>query len=105
MATSHHAQRQNISTDPRSAIVRDQASGFVNGMCQRTVFAKELTLIAQMLSSLPLATDVYGLAENRLANARRYLDSGEFGAARYELRLLLGIISPRPAAEPIRRRR
>jgi hypothetical protein len=41
-----------------------------------------------LLEALPLDTTEFGLAQNRLANARRYLGSGEFGAARYELRLL-----------------
>ena len=41
-----------------------------------------------LLDALPLATAEFGLALNRLANARHYLESGECGAARYELRLL-----------------
>jgi hypothetical protein len=41
-----------------------------------------------LLEALPLDTAEFGLAVNRLANARHYLVSGEFGAARYELRLL-----------------
>ena len=46
--------------------------------------------IRQMLEALPLASAEFGLAVNRLTNAQRYLHSGEYGAARYELRLLLG---------------
>ena len=41
-----------------------------------------------LLEVLPLDTTEFGLAVNRLANARHYLASGEYGAARYELRLL-----------------
>jgi hypothetical protein len=41
-----------------------------------------------LLEALPLDTTDFGLAVNRLANARHYLESGECGAARYELRLL-----------------
>jgi hypothetical protein len=41
-----------------------------------------------LLEALPLDTTEFGLAVNRLANARHYMGSGEFGAARYELRLL-----------------
>ena len=41
-----------------------------------------------LLGALPLDTPEFGLAVNRLANARHYLESGEFGAALYELRLL-----------------
>jgi hypothetical protein len=41
-----------------------------------------------LLEALPLDSTEFGLAVNRLANARRYLEAGEDGAARYELRLL-----------------
>jgi len=45
--------------------------------------------IRQLLEALPLASAEFGLAVNRLTNARHYLHSGEYGAARYELHLLL----------------
>jgi hypothetical protein len=41
-----------------------------------------------LLEALPLDTADFGLALNRLANARHYVECGEHGAARYELRLL-----------------
>ena len=41
-----------------------------------------------MLAALPLSSSEFGLAGNRLNNARRYFQSAERGAARYELRLL-----------------
>ena len=44
--------------------------------------------VQMMLAALPLNTDEFGLATNRLRNANRYLRSQELGAARYELRLL-----------------
>jgi hypothetical protein len=40
------------------------------------------------LEALPLNTEEAGAARNRLDNVRRYLEAGEHGAARYELRLL-----------------
>ena len=40
--------------------------------------------IESFLDSLPLATDEYGLAQNRIRNARRYYQAREVGAARYE---------------------
>jgi hypothetical protein len=40
------------------------------------------------LEALPLDSTEFSLAANRLANAQHYLDCGEPGAARYELRLL-----------------
>jgi hypothetical protein len=50
--------------------------------------AAGLELIRRLIEALPLTTEEFGLAVNRLASARRYLSSGEGGAARYELRLL-----------------
>jgi hypothetical protein len=44
--------------------------------------------ILYLLGALPLDTTEFGLALNRLANAWHYLESGEHGAAQYELRLL-----------------
>ena len=41
------------------------------------------------LDTMPLSTDEYGTSRNRCQNARRYRRVGEYGAARYELRLLL----------------
>jgi hypothetical protein len=41
-----------------------------------------------LLEALPLDTTEFGLAMNRLANARHYVVAGEFGAAQYELRLV-----------------
>jgi hypothetical protein len=40
------------------------------------------------LECLPLTRDEFSTATNRLANARTYLQAGEEGAARFELRLL-----------------
>ena len=50
----------------------------------------ELQQVRDLLESLPLATDEYSTATNRLRNAHRYLVSKERGAARYELQLLSG---------------
>jgi hypothetical protein len=41
-----------------------------------------------VLEALPLTTAEFATARNRLENARSYLEAGERGAARYELRLL-----------------
>ena len=41
-----------------------------------------------ILDALPLNTDEFALAGNRLRNAARYLKSGDRGAACYELKLL-----------------
>jgi len=49
-----------------------------------------LVQLGSLIDSLPFPTDHYGVAKNRLRNAQRYYACGEVGAARYELRLLLG---------------
>jgi hypothetical protein len=41
-----------------------------------------------LLEALPLDTTEFGLAVNRLKNAQHYMETGEHGAARFELRLL-----------------
>lgn len=55
----------------------------------------ELQEVCDLLESLPLSTDEYQTAKNRLRNAHRYLVSQERGAARYELNLLAGSLRPR----------
>lgn len=40
------------------------------------------------LETVPMASDEFGVASNRLRNARRYLESSETGAARWELGIL-----------------
>jgi hypothetical protein len=45
--------------------------------------------LRRLLESLPLASGDYCVAVNRLTNAQNYLRSGEQGAARYELHMLL----------------
>jgi hypothetical protein len=60
--------------------------------------------VTDLLDSLPLASDEYGTASNRLRNAHRYLVSQERGAARYELKLLANSLRNEREAEPRRRR-
>jgi hypothetical protein len=50
----------------------------------------EFDNLRTLIESLPAATSNFGLAMNRLRSVQRYLSSDEIGAARYELRLLLG---------------
>ena len=49
----------------------------------------ELADATHLLEALPLSTSEFAVACNRLSNARRYLDSGERGAARSEVQLLM----------------
>jgi hypothetical protein len=49
-----------------------------------------LESVRSLLESLPLSTGEYGIGQNRLRNAERYLKSQEHGAARFELQMLAG---------------
>jgi hypothetical protein len=93
MPAEGQSQNRVISSDSRFAVVRDQVKSLVDGIGRRCVSSAELVLIAELLETLPLATEYFGLAKRRLLNARHYLDSAEFGAASYELRLLHGMLS------------
>jgi hypothetical protein len=104
MQTEGQSQHRVISSDSRLTIVRDQVKGLLDGIGRRCVSSRELVLIAELLETLPLATEFFSLAKRRLLNARRYLDSAEFGAAGYELRLLHGMLSAHRVVRPNRRR-
>jgi hypothetical protein len=52
--------------------------------------AEHLGDAAQALETLPLDSDEFALARNRLCNAAAYLDQGQWGAASYEVKLVLG---------------
>lgn len=58
-----------------------------------------LNNLRRVLESLPLSHEEFAIAVNRLDNARRYLASGEDGAARFELRLLRSLTGLRPSGE------
>jgi hypothetical protein len=46
-----------------------------------------------LLESMPLTTEEFGHANNRLRNANRYVNSSEFGAASWELATLAKLLS------------
>ena len=48
----------------------------------------EMDELRGLLETLPLTTEEFGLATNRLANAHRYVKAREAGAARWELNTL-----------------
>jgi hypothetical protein len=51
--------------------------------------------VRELLKTVPLSTDEYGLATQRLKNAWQYAIQGERGAARYELALLVRNLAQR----------
>jgi hypothetical protein len=58
-----------------------------------------LDRIRQLLDFVPMASDDFDDAILRVNNARRYLQSREPGAARYEIHLLLGVFAHHPGAD------
>lgn len=53
---------------------------------------EQVAKFRSLLESLPLAADEFAVPCCRLSNAFGYLQSDEWGAARYELRLLAGLL-------------
>ena len=68
------------------------------------IWADGLLEALEMLHALPLTSHEFGVATNRLNNARRYLFANELGAARFELQLLLGSLKNGDDQRPINRR-
>ena len=60
----------------------------------------QLMAISRLLEYLPLDNHEFGGALLRLANAFRYVESAEMGAARYEVRLMEGILRLTKGHEP-----
>ena len=64
----------------------------LSGLMQRSALCdqaiEDLNMVRCMLEALPLASEPFGVASNRLSSIQRYLQSSEVGAAQYELRLL-----------------
>jgi hypothetical protein len=52
------------------------------------VDGRELTELRQLLETLPLSSEEFALACNRLRNAQRYLRAAERGASQWELNML-----------------
>lgn len=72
--------------------IRAHASQSLNRLIERASgaggLAAEFQEAHEALEALPLTTAQFATARNRLESARSYLDTGERGAALYELRLL-----------------
>jgi hypothetical protein len=75
-------------TESLCALLRQAHDGLA-GRPSTAVGLVDFDHVRHLLEALPLTTAEFGLAVNRLANARHYLESSEPGATRYELGLLL----------------
>ena len=60
----------------------------IKGISEAKVSDGEFAAARLAIEALPLTTDEFCVTINRLKNAQRYLDSGERGAASYELKML-----------------
>ena len=65
-------------------------SRLLNRLDETSKLRRKLDDLSDFIQRLALGTDEFNLATARINNARRYIDSQEFGAAKYEIRLLIG---------------
>ena len=72
---------------------------------QNNFAIKEVDQLEDLFQTLPLASDDFGFAVNRLGNARRYLQSAETGAARWELNTLVNQLRTQANAKTVEPRR
>jgi len=96
---NQHSTTTNSARTPSDVTVSDilgQATRSVNSLLAKLDRSTgpnddnvgETADLQRVMEALPLSTDEFGLATNRLRNASRYLRSHERGAARYELKML-----------------
>ena len=78
---------------------------FLRCLHRKSAVLDDLQEVRDLLDSLPLASDEYATASNRLRNAHRYLVSQERGASRHELQLLAGSLRCEREVEVRPRRR
>ena len=83
-------KQHRFSIDEVRADVTNRLRLLLPRLGNRAFAVAELNDLRDMLNSLPLDSEDFGVAINRLKNCYRYLCSNEIGAARYELKLLLG---------------
>ena len=95
MATndSHTRHASHATIADYYHFVRTLVEQLIEGTFTGPISSNELSLVAEMLQTLPWSYDEFSLANRRLANVLNYLNTGEFGAARYELQLLNGMLS------------
>jgi hypothetical protein len=88
------ASRAEPGQAPQVHELRNRAAGRLRSLLQDLSdthrAAAELDNLRALFESLRLAGGEFGVAMNHLRCAQRFLGSDEVGAARYELRLLLG---------------
>ena len=104
---SHHPKLQSATPDTIQRDFRQTIEQVLRSLQRGADVIDRLQQVRELLDSLPLPTDEYSTAFNRLRNAHRYLISQERGAARYELALLAASLryEQKTSANPRRRLR
>jgi hypothetical protein len=85
-------QRANSRYSQLESICRQTEKHFaelIETVKNAAMLRGDLHELHDILEYLPLATNEYDLTVARINNARRYLDSGEQAAAKYEIRQLI----------------
>jgi hypothetical protein len=57
--------------------------------------SRHISVVKELLASVPLTTEEYVVAHRRLQNAMEYVTRGEIGAARYEVSVIVRRLSAR----------
>lgn len=74
-------------------------SRLVRKLTNEDAASAEVGQLQTLLETLPLSSDEFGIACNRLSNAQRYLQSNEAGAAHWELNALANQLRGRANAK------
>ena len=83
-------QRHLETMDQLTSDVMRSVHTVIEQTTDATAPVDDMSDILTLLNALPMSTSEFGLAINRVKNACQYLRSNTPGAARYELRMLLG---------------
>ncbi len=86
-ANHFHVQKHQPAAAPVRELI-DAILRATENAKRGLAFTQEAAEASFLLETLPLTTEEFGLANNRLQNANRYSTSGELGAARWELVML-----------------
>jgi len=85
-------QRKTVTetqSHSRSQELLDRLQELLHGALDELGTHQGWPKMRRVLEALPISTEAFGVAVNRLDNAEQYATTGELGAAEFELRQLL----------------
>lgn len=94
-----NARTENHGLDMVAIKVTQLLTGLLARNCQPTRMQESLDSIRGLLDCLPMDTVEYNMANLRIKNAQRFLESNEAGAAKFEIRMLRGSLKNYLAAQ------